>query len=175
MKVFSDEQKRWIILEYGASRSSTVVRRTFFNKYGINGRKNEKYRLRYFGRVIENFSDNGSVTKKKYRRESSKLNEAKVLLQSELNMESSNQVSVRKLARKLDLTSSITYKAMKTESKLKPYKFHRSQVLTDEHKRQRVKFSEWILNSNIDVQKVIFSDEKFFTLKSNPNRQSTRF
>ena len=92
-------------------------------------------------------------------------------------MESSNQVSVRKVARKLDLSSSTAYTVLgiKLECKLKPYKFNRSQVLTDDHKRLRVNFSEWILNSNIDVQKVIFTDEKLFSLKSSSNRQSTRF
>ena len=32
-----------------------------------------------------------------------------------------------------------------------------------------------ILNSNIDVQKAIFTDENFFSLISSPNRQNTRF
>ena len=134
----------------------------FFKKYGIVGRKKEKYRLEYFDKVIEHFSDIGSVSKKKKDRQSSKLAAAKVLVQSELEMESFNQVSVRKVARKLDLSSSTAYRAMKLESKLKPFKFNRSQVLTDDHKRQRVNFSDWILNSNIDEQRVIFTDEKFF-------------
>ena len=50
MNCFSEEEKKWIILEYGTSESSTVLRRKFFLKYGINGRQKEKYKLRYFGR-----------------------------------------------------------------------------------------------------------------------------
>ena len=64
---------------------------------------------------------------------------------------------------------------MKFGCKLKPYKFHKSQLLTDDHKKQRAKFCKWLLSSEIDVQNVIFTDEKFFTLKSSPNRQNTRF
>ena len=175
MNCFTEEQKKWIVLEYGASKSSTTVRRSFFKKYGIVGRKKERYRLQNFSRTIENFSNTGSVSKKKRERQNSKLAAAKDLVQSELDMESSNQVSVRKVARKLDLSFSTTYRAMKLECELKPYKFNRSQVLTDDHKRQRVIFCEWLLNSNIDAQNVIFTDEKFFTLKSSPNRQNTRF
>ena len=79
-------------------------------------------------------------------------------------MESSNQVSVRKVAQELDLyatapsTTAYAVQGYETEMQVED----RSQVLTDDHKRLRVNFSEWILNSNIDVQKVIFTDEKFF-------------
>ena len=69
----------------------------------------EKYRLQYFGKVIEHFSDIGSVSKKNRDRQSSELAVAKVLVPSELEKESSNQVSLRKVARKLDLSFSTTY------------------------------------------------------------------
>ena len=85
--------------------SSKVVRRSFFKEYAIVERKKEKYRLLYFGKVIEHFSDIGSVSKKKRDRQSLKLAAAKVLVQSELEMESSNQVSEHKVARQLDLSS----------------------------------------------------------------------
>ena len=88
MNRFTEKENKWIVLEYGASKSSTVVRQSFFKKYGIIGRKKEKYRLQYFGKVNEIFSDIGSVSKKKRDRQSSKLAAAKVLIQSELEMES---------------------------------------------------------------------------------------
>jgi len=65
MNCFSEEEKKLIILEYGTSESSTVLRQKFFLKYGINGRQKEKYKLRYFGRVIEYFKHNGSTSRKK--------------------------------------------------------------------------------------------------------------
>ena len=73
--------------------SSKVVRWSFLKKYAIVGRKKKKYRLLYFGKVIEHFSDIGSVSKKKRDRQSSKLAAAKVLVQSELEMECKSSFS----------------------------------------------------------------------------------
>ena len=73
MNCFTEEQKKLIVLERGASESSMVVRWSSFKKYSIIGRKKEKYRLQYFGKIIEHFSDIGSVSKKKRDRQISKL------------------------------------------------------------------------------------------------------
>jgi len=140
LNYFSEKEKKWIILEYGTSESPTVLRRKFFLKYGINVRQKEKYKLHYFVRVIKYFKQIGSASNKKRNRQSSKLEAATVRVQSEWNLQSSNQISVRRMAQKLDFSSSTVYKAMKFGCKLKPYKFHKSQLLTDDHKKQRAKF-----------------------------------
>ena len=53
---------------------------------------------------------------------------AKVLVSKE--MDKNSQQSVRKVARKLDMSTSTVYRTLKMELHLKPYKFHRAQELT---------------------------------------------
>ena len=45
----------------------------------------------------------------------------------------------------------------------------------DDYKKQRANFYKWTYITSIDVQNVIFTDEKLFTQKSSQNRQDTRF
>ena len=175
MNCFSEEENKLITLEYGTFQSSTVVRRKNFLKSGINGKQKENYKLCYFGRVTEYFKQIGSTSKKKRKRQSSKVEAANVRVQSEMNLKSSSQISVHKVAQKLNFSPCTVYKAMKFVCKLKPYKFLKSQLLLDDDKKHRPKFCNWLLSSEIDVQNVIFTDEKFFTQKFSPNRQNTRF
>ena len=39
---------------------------------------------------------------------------------------------------------------------MKPYKLHRSQELTEDHKKQRYDFCKWIIDEEIDPNKIIF-------------------
>ena len=57
---------------------------------------------------------------------------------------------------------------------MKPYKLHRSQELTEDHKKQRYDFCKWIIDEEIDPNKIIFTDEKWFCLSGPSNRQNTR-
>ena len=57
---------------------------------------------------------------------------------------------------------------------MKPYKLHRSQELTEDHKKQRYDFCKWIIDEEIDPNKIIFTDEKWFCLSGPSNRQKIR-
>ena len=156
MNSFTEDQKKWNVIAYGAYLWQ-LWGDVSLKKYSIVGRKKEKYRLQYYAKVIEHFSDAGSVLKKKRDRQSSKLAGAKVFVQSEL--ESSNQVSVRKVARKLDLSSCTAYRAMKLECKLKiDRKF--SRIITNGR--------EWILAGGFWIQTLMyrkwFSQTRIFFL-----------
>ena len=89
-------------------------------------------------------------------------------------MKENSRQSIRNVARKLNFKESTTYRIMRNELKMKPYKLHRCQTLSAEHKTQRVQFCQWFTENAIDPQKVIFSDEKWFCLRPHPNRQNTR-
>ena len=58
---------------------------------------------------------------------------------------------------------------------MKPYKLHRSQKLTKDHKKQRYDFCKWIIDEEIDPNKIIFTDEKWFCLSGPSNRQIPTF
>ena len=48
---------------------------------------------------------------------------------------------------------------LKEDLKMKPYRLHRSQELTEDHKKQRYDFCRWMINDGIDLNKIIFTDE----------------
>ena len=79
------------------------------------------------------------------------------------------------MAQKIDFSTSTFYKAKKFGYKLTPYKFHKSQLPTVDLKKQRAKFCKSLLNSEIDFQNMIFTDETIFTEKLSLNRQDTSF
>ena len=68
---------------------------------------------------------------------------------------------------------------MRKELKLKPYKIQTCQVLTNLNKIKRVAFSEKFLtcvkNDKSFLDRVIFSDEAYFSLIGLVNKQNTRF
>lgn len=172
-KMFTEDQRKWIVTEFAATRSPTAVRRKFIIKYGIVGRKKVRYAPNLFTEIFNHFQEHGSVKRVKGAGRPSKLPTAKVLIEEELRNQP--QTSVRKVARKLDLSFTTTYRTMKNELHVKPFKYHRCQELTEHHKKQRLEFCRWISDNNIDPQKIIFTDEKWFHLQPHPNRQNTRF
>ena len=172
--MFTDKQKTWIVFQYGSDQSPASLRRKFLLEYGIKGRRAQCYQSHLFTRVVENFKEKGIGKGKKSGRPISKRTpEAKLLVVNELK--ENPMQSVRKIARKLNFETSTTYNIIKHELKFKPYKLHRCQQLTEDHKSQRVGFCQWFSENNIDAQNVIFTDEKWFTLRPHLNRQNTRF
>ena len=140
-------------MEFSAFNSLTALRRKFFKKFGIDGRRKKSYRLQDFVRIVEHFQETGTVARKKTTRTPNKIHVAKELLKNELgNEDAPNQISVRKVARKLELPVTTSYRDLRNELKLKPYKFHQTQELNADHQEQRVKFCEWILEFRIDPQ-----------------------
>ncbi len=169
--MFSEDQKKFIVLEYGSKGSPAAVRRKFLLKYGITARKATHYQMHHFTRVLEAFKRNGIANTLRTGRP--KLHPtAQALIQQE--MDQHPQTSIRREARKLDFSYYTTQKTMKHDLKLKPYKLHRCQELTENHKFQRLNFCHWISQTNMDPQKIIFSDEKWFHLRPHHNRQNTR-
>ena len=168
---FSEDQRIWIIEQYAANRSPTVVMREFMRKYGVTGRKTKSYSAKDFQRVFIHFQQNGTV-KRAPGSGRKQIPSAKLLVQSEIQ---DNPVSsVRQVSRKVGVSKTTVHRKLKFDLKLKPYKFNRCQQLTENHREQRLEFCRWIEERNIDVQKVIFTDEKFFVLHPNPNKQNTR-
>ena len=49
-----------------------------------------------------------------------------------------------------------------TDLKLKYFKYHRAQVLSESHKKQRMEFCPWILDNYFGSNRIIFKDEKQF-------------
>jgi hypothetical protein len=152
----------------------SIEKEFFLKEFKITGRKSTKYLPYDFTRVLEQFKISGVKTPIRPGKPASKRTpEAKTLV-TETILEDP-QTSLRRIARKLDFTLGTTYRILREDIKMKPYKFQRSQELTEDHIKQRLDFCCRINSSDIDPQKIIFTDEKWFTLKPHPNHQNTRY
>ena len=83
---------------------------------------------------------------------------------------------MRKLARKLQISARSVHRILRQDLRCKPYKVVREPRLTEEQKRRRVKFANWVRNnfSKAETMRFVFSDEKLFTVDGVYNRQNER-
>jgi AraC-like DNA-binding protein len=58
--------------------------------------------------------------------------------------------SLRATARDLHLSYRSLRVILKEDLKMKPYKIHRCQELTNQHKEQRIQFCQWFMEGDID-------------------------
>jgi transposase len=88
--------------------------------------------------------------------------------------------STRKLARKLQISRRSVQRILREDLGRKPYKIVREPRLSDEQKRKRVKFANWVRNNFTKAKtlRFVFSDdvfrEKLFTVDGVYNRQNER-
>ena len=82
--------------------------------------------------------------------------------------------SIRKIASALNSTYYSVRTSMKKDLQLTPYKYRRCQTLTEADMQQRIEFYRWVLVGNIEPKNIIFTDEKWYYLRSSFNRQNTR-
>ena len=86
------------------------------------------------------------------------------------------QVSVRVLARDLDISKTSIHRILKNDLRLRPYKRILQPLLTDKHKEKRKKFSNWVRNNyrKEDTMRILFSDEKWFDIDGIYNSHNDR-
>jgi transposase len=84
--------------------------------------------------------------------------------------------SVRILARKLNVNRESVRRVIKHDLLCKPYKVYKQPKLTDDHKRRRVQFSNWVRNNlkKSQTNRIVFSDEKLFSVDGVWNNQNER-
>ena len=84
---------------------------------------------------------------------------------------------MKEAVKELGLSFSSVWRILCLDLKWKPYKLHMMNRLTPDNREKRETFCHFIL-SRLDVdgylQKVIWTDEKFFVLHPAPNRQNVR-
>ena len=84
--------------------------------------------------------------------------------------------SSKKLAASMRISKSSVRKILKNDLGLKPYKLHKAHNLTDPMKAVRVSRCKSLLRrfANGAHKKILFSDEKIFTIEQARNRQNDR-
>jgi inhibitor of nuclear factor kappa-B kinase subunit alpha len=172
--MFSSIEEIWIVEEFARIPSPVLLKRKFVKKFQLPPRKASKLLPHHLLRVIERFRQTGSVaTPKKTGRPRTCMTQENFDTVENYFLHHRNS-SVQEAARVMNLKQTTTYKIIRNHLKWKPYKFHPAQELTENHMLQRRQFCNWFISENVDPQKIIFSDEKWFSLKPHPNRQNTR-
>ena len=78
---------------------------------------------------------------------------------------------VRDLAYALKLSKTKVWRILRKELKFFPYKPNTLQPLTEKHKKDRVKASNFFAKQDDEFfEKVMWVDEKWFVLKTKPNK-----
>ena len=88
----------------------------------------------------------------------------------------SGRRSVRRLAKSFGISRQTMHRIVKDDLHLHAYRITTQPKLTDEHKKRRVFFAYWVRKSlrKTDDSKILFTDEKYFSLEGIFNRQNER-
>lgn len=86
------------------------------------------------------------------------------------------KVTVRKLARKIGISVGSAQNLLKEDLHLLPYKIRTEPNLSDDQKKNRVKFFHWVKRTfkKDDRERIVFSDEKRFNIDGVYNSQNDR-
>ena len=169
---FTEEQETWLILEYGAVKNITVLRRHFQQHFKITSRKVPRYSA--FKRLVERFIATQGTLHPPVLVGSPPLSEETVALVKGFvkgYQRRKESVSLATIASELNLHPSTVWRVVRKVLHWYPYKPHKTVPLTDTHKEGRVQFCDWLLSQPVGFcDKVVWSDEKWFVLLQAPNR-----
>lgn len=175
---FNDEQETWIILEYGATRSYTAVRRNFRHKFGVPPK--EVPNDTTFKRLIDRFvvykghTKTSVVTTGRPSYTDNTVKAVKDFLDPFLSR--SETVSLRRVASELKLSLATVWRIVRRRLHLYPYKPKLVVPLSAAHRKNRREFCKWLLGKRRNFEDfVVWSDEKWFVLNQSPNRQNERY
>ena len=174
-RLFTKAQKSQIILQYGKLGSATLVRRWFRKQYpNIPNSKIPK--VGRFWRLIEKFKKTANTENlKSPGRPATAVNDQNVEKVREL-IKSDETLSIKQISEKTGISTKAVWIILRERLNLYPYKPHCVHPLTEDHKQRRLEFCSWLLQQSDNFpQKVIFSDEKKFQERSDPNRQNVRY
>ena len=171
---FTAEQEAWLILEYGAVKNISVLKRHFQQHFVITTRKVPSYMA--FKRLVERFIATQGTLHPAVPIGRPPLSEETVALVKGFVkgcQRRRESVSNAVIAAELNLSWSTVWRVVRKVLHWYPYKPHPTVPLTDAHKEGRVQFCEWLLSQPVEFcDKVVWSDEKWFVLRQAPNRQN---
>ena len=172
MPPLTTEQMTWIVLQYGKLGSIAKIRRSFrvFFKTGRHDSPSDTQ----IRRVIGRFKKQGTVGVGKSTGRPRKSNEKIPVIDNAVKEIPSSSIS--SLASTTDTSKTTTWRILRKDLGMFPYKPKLVQALTPAHKESRDVFCTWLLSHNEDFpQKIIWTDEKLWHLNIHPNRQNVRY
>lgn len=169
---FTVEQESWIIFQYAKLNSLTSIRREFRTHFNVSPFKIP--RLPAFLRVIKRFQATGTVKQRSPPGRPSNLREH--VADVEAVVEDVKNTSISSISSQLNISKTTVWRILRKELKFYPYTPKTVQPLTDRHKIDRSAFCNWILEKGEEfLQKVLWSDEKMWYLKTQPNKQNEKY
>ena len=172
-KMFSTDEKKWIVLEFARTSSPAAVRRKFLLHFKIKGWHALKYKPYMFTRVRDHFADSGSVHSRKGQKKT-KTKRTETAIEEVKNFLHENpSSSLKNASERISPSKTTMWRIVRFDLKMRFYRFTSVQTLTDEHKAQRRRFCEWLLEQPSDlVERIVWTDEKFFVLHQKPHRKN---
>ena len=110
--MFSELEKKWIILQFAKTPPSTVVRREFILHFKTSGRAAKFYQLIQFTGVLDHFNETGSIHKKKRIKTKPKRTET-VIQEVKSFFEETPSCSLRKASQQISPTKTAIWRIVK--------------------------------------------------------------
>ena len=173
---FTKEQEIWIILEWGATKNITTVKRNFRTHFKVQFKKVPSYNA--FKRLVKRFEAKGKLHQATPKGKPPVSEEAIARVKDFLKpyLRRKESVSLLTISNSLDIPLATVWVVVRKKLGWFPYKPRKTIPLTEAHKQDRVNFCNWLLTKpEAFCDKVIWSDEKWFVLRQALNRQNERF
>lgn len=169
--MFTKNQKIWIVENFSPSEGLHQLRRSFITHFKPVNHKNVPL-PHHFGRVVSSFKGTGSIQDQRKSNGAKPLSEVKINLIKD-HFEANPKTSLRISSRDMNIPRATIQKTLKKTLKFKPYRATLVQTLTAEHRLRRKQACLNFMQMDPGWQrKIIFSDEKWFSLKPHPNRKN---
>ena len=127
-------------------------------------------------RAIKRFKELGNKSDRHERGRKRTVNSSNNRKIIKKRVERNSRVSMRKIARETGINRESVRLIAKKELGLKPYKLQKCQLLTDENKKVRLERCRMLQRraAGTGWEKIVFTDEKLFTVEQAYNRQNDR-
>lgn len=176
MNKFTLPQRLEIIqIFYANSRSFVATQRAFRAKYGRHNAPSELAIRRVVDKLESEFTLHDSKPPTRTRNARSEENIAAVAA----SVSENDNVSIPRRSQELGLSTMTTWRILRLDLGLHPYKMVLAQELKPTDHRLRREFADWALESMENDpdfhRKIIFSDEAHFWLNGFVNKQNCRY
>lgn len=175
MEKYTVEQRVQIIKFYYQNNCS--IRATFRALRAIYGQNNRPTECT-IRRLVSKFETTGSVTDRRAPLRERNARSAENIAAVRESVQENPKQSINRRAQELGLSSTSTWRILRRDLKLHPYKIQLTQELKPNDHRQRLTFANWALGQLEQDpafgRNIMFSDEAHFWLNGFVNKQNCR-
>ena len=150
---FTKEQEAWLILEYGAVRNITTLKRRFRVHYKLQYKQVPRYEA--FKRLVTRFMTSHGQVRPAVSEGRPPISEETVTMVKEYMLpyqQRKEVVSLSTVANSLGLSYTTVWRVVRKRLGWYPYKPRKTVPLTEVHKAARVDFCNWLLSKLRSLQ-----------------------